>query len=129
MHRRENPALAASGQIIGGYEQHFMDIHHALGRDSQPREHRHQNVVPPIRDSPHLQPRPPRLRRRLRQIPLLHHLEPYLLSHGGDVAVAPEPRQRVAPLDPLNHLHVLRVVAAVQLRRHPLVRHVVRAGL
>lgn len=129
MHRSEDPSLSSSGEIIRRHEQHLVHVHHALGGDSHPREDGDEDVVPPVGDPPHLQPRPPRLRRRLRQVLLLHHLEPDLLRDGGDVGVAPQPGEGVAALDPLYHLHVLGVVAAVELRRHPLVGDVVGTRL
>lgn len=124
VHGREDSSVTPSGQKVSGLEQHLMHIHGTLGRYSQGGENSDHNVVPPVGDPTHLQPAPPWLSRWLRQIPLLNNLEPNLTRRLGYVGVTPQPRQRITPLNPLNDIHVFRVIALVLVRRDPFVRHV-----
>lgn len=129
MHGSEDSGVAAPGEVIGGLEQHLVNVDGPFGCDSQGGEHSDQNVVAPVGDSAHLQPGPPRQRRRLGQISLLNHLKAHLPRRLGYVGVVPQAGQGVAPLDPLNDLHVFVVFGPVLVRRNPLVRHVQRSGL
>ena len=112
VHRRENARVTPSGQIVSGLEEHLMNIDGPLGRDSQSGENSDHNMVPPVGDPTHLQSAPPWLSRRLSQIPLLHNSKPYLTRRLGYVGVVSKARQRVPPLNPLNDLHVFRVIAS-----------------
>uniref|UniRef100_A0A9I9E914 Uncharacterized protein n=1 Tax=Cucumis melo TaxID=3656 RepID=A0A9I9E914_CUCME len=91
MHRREYSSIAASSQIISCFHQHFMNIQSSFRSDSQRSQNRHQYMIPPVRNSPHFQPLPPRQRRRFGQILLFQNLKTYFLRRFRNVTVRFDP--------------------------------------
>lgn len=128
MHRGEDPSLPTPCEMPSSMEQHLVYVHDPFRSNPKHCKHSHHHVIPPVGNLPHLQPLPPLPRRGCRQIPLLHHHEPHLPGSGGDLVVAPEPRQRITALDPLHYLDMLGVVGVVPVSSDPLVGDVEGAG-
>lgn len=97
VHRGEDTGLAAAREVARRLVEHLVDLDDAFGRDSEEGKHRDEDVVPPVGDPPHLEPRPPRARRGPRQIPFVEHLEAHLPRDRRDLVVGPQPG-RASPL-------------------------------
>ncbi|RCV46651.1 hypothetical protein SETIT_9G548600v2 [Setaria italica] len=129
MHGREDAGLAAAGEVLRGLVEHLVHLGHALGGDPEQGEHADDEGVAPVGDAAHLEARPPRQRGGQRQVLLLEHLEADLLGDGRDLVLAAQARERVAALDAVDALDVVRVLGAVQRGGDPLVGDVEAAGL
>jgi hypothetical protein len=121
VHGREDAGLAAAGEVLRGLVEHLVHLGDALGRDPEHGEHADDEGVAPVGDAAHLEARPPGQRGGQRQVLLLEHLESDLLGDGRDLVLAAEPRERVAALDAVDALDVVRVLGAVQRGGDPLV--------
>jgi len=129
VHGREYSGITATGEVVSGLEEHLMNVEGTFGGNSYGGENRNEKVVPPVGDPTHLQAGPPRVRGWKSEIAFLHHLKPHPTRALRDVSVAPQTRESVPSLDPLNGLHVLRLRRSEFVSGHPLVRHVQRPRL
>ena len=129
VHRREDAGLAAAGKVLRGLVEHLVHLADALGCNPEHGEHADDEGVAPVCDAPHLEASPPWESGREGEVELLEHLESDLLGDGRDLVLAAETRERVAALDAVDGLDVLRVVGAVEGGGDPLVGDVEAARL